>query len=269
MAKPAGQTSSTGAGGAGDAVTPQEINLEVDLGDEGGEGGDGTGGDGGDGNDGGTGTGLPDPSDTSTEAVVARALAAQETRFNAELDRRVNSAVDKVTKKLTRGKAKDDDEDDEGEDGDEGKGGKAGQPKVKSAPTGATSAQVRGARVAFREYLPDEIKILGTEEREIANELGLALIGSAARKPIDDDDELGEDVAKKVAAILKKARSFYSARTQAVLQRQGVVTPPANQGQSSNPGAGADTYAKSNQTALEKDRELFPDRYNPDGSRKQ
>lgn len=193
-----------------------------------------------------------DSSDSSTDggtdiqsridAAVDRALERATRAFEAETDRRVNQAL---AKQAGKGPAKTGTKDD-----DSGNGG--GQVTA--------TADVRGARIAFREYLPDTIKLLGTEERQIATEIGQSLIRSRAFDGFEDEDAVGREVATQTAEILKKARTFYSGRTKRVLEKQGALIPQSG-GQSSGGGGQKDTPENAYEAALRKDKELHPERY--------
>lgn len=160
-----------------------------------------------------------------------------------EIDRRVNSALKKV-----RGSGKPNDDED---DDDADKGGKA--PRQ-------AQADVRGARIAFREYLPEKIRFLSPEEKAMATEFGLTQINAAAAKGFDDEDETGRQIAESTVAFIKKARSYYSGRTKKALEKQGALRKD---------DSGQNVYGTkppgSTQTAFDraaaKDRELFPHRY--------
>jgi hypothetical protein len=232
--KPADQTSNNGASGAGDAV-----DLETPLVGEGtGSGsededdddddGDGTGGDAG-------------SIQAQIEAGIAAALPQIQKSFQSEMDRRINSALNRGGRKPA----------DKG--GDEENDDKGGQ-KV-------PAANVRGARIAFREYLPESIRLLSSEERSLANEFGQSLIQARALRGFDDEDEVGQEVATATAEFLKKARDLYSSRTKRILQQQGALKEQAD-GQSAHggdrkPDAMTDAFA----AAEKKDRELHPQRY--------
>lgn len=239
--KPADQQSTNGANGAGDAV-----DLETEL-----DGDEGTGADSGEDEDDdddsgaeGSGGGNGDIQSQIASAVAA-AVKKVEAKFNAETDRRVNQALAKQRKKLGV--------DDEEEDEDDG-----GKPKSRRKETPV--ADVRSARLAFRESLPEQIKILGPDERQLATEIGQALIRSRGFEGFDDADEVGEEVAAQTAELLKKARKFYSDRTKRVLEKSGALKEQPS-GQSGNGSGQPDTVANAYEAAKKRDMQLFPERY--------
>ena len=235
--KPADQASNQ-PNGSGDAVD-LNMDLDGDTNDSGAADGDAD-----EDEDGTGGSGNGDLSTQITAAVEAAMVIAQR-RFEAETDRRVNKALAKVQGK-GKPAAKDSDED---EDEDSGSGRQA-----------RPAADVRGARIAFREYLPDEIKLFSTEERQLATDFGQNLIRSKALEGFDDEDQMGLEAAKQTAAFLTRARNLYSSRTKRVLEKQGALVPQGG-GQSPSGGQAGQTAGNAFELALKKDRELFPERY--------
>ena len=229
--KPADQQSPNGESG-------EAIDLGVDLGDEGGAGGNDGEDDDDDNGEGGEGEGGKKTLEQLVAAGIAAALPQIQASFQSEMDRRINGAVKKVAGKTPAPKDGDNDED----------------------PVAAPVADVRGARVAFREYLPDEIKFFSTEERELGMAFGQSQIKAAALAGFDDEDEVGKNVATATAEFIKKARNLYSARTRRVLKQQGALKDqPA--GPAGTGGDAPDSLAAIRQAAEKKDRELFPERY--------
>lgn len=230
-----GAAGGNGSTGSGQQLSVEEL-LEADA--------DGVDGDaeGTDGDGEGDGTDSTDVAEIVRKAMEAflPKITDQTTR---EIDRRVNSALKEV--RQGAGKSK-----------DEGDGNADGGDK---APRMA-SADVRGARIAFREYLPEQIRFLSPEEKALATEFGLTQINAAAAKGFDDEDEAGRQAAETTVAFLKKARSYYSGRTKKALEKQGAIRKD---------GTGQNSYGTtppgSAQTAFDraekKNRELFPERY--------
>lgn len=231
--KPAGQTSTNGTNGAGDAV-----NLEEELDGDNGSGSNTEDEDEDDDSDDGDSADIGD----RIERAIAAALPQIQKGFQSEMDRRINSALNRTRKPAGKGGDNDEDE-------DSGNGRQA------------AAANVRGARIAFREYLPDSIRLLSSAERELANEFGQSLIQARAVRGFDDEDQVGQEVATATAEFLKKARDLYSSRTKRILQKQGALKDQDG-GQSAHggdrkPDGMADAYA----AAEKKDRELHPERY--------
>lgn len=230
--KPADQTSNNGANGAGDAV-----DLEVDL--DGDNNGSGSDDEDDDDDDAGSGTGDGSIADQINAAIVA-ALPQISQQFQSEMDRRINSALNKGRKPAPK------------DDDDNGQQTAPGQT--------APKADVRGARLAFREILPDSIKLLGDEERALANDFGQNLIRARALQGFDDEEQVGREAAVATAEFLKKARTFYSNRTKRVLEKSGALAAQGG-GQSPHGDAPPSTVAAAFEAAAKKDRELFPERY--------
>lgn len=213
-----------------------EDDDDVDDTDDGNDGG-------GDGDDGDEGSGDVVK---RMERLMERKLQEQRDALNAgfqrEMDRRINSALGKVRKGQKQ------DRNDEGNDD--------GDTSSESRPV---VADVRGARLAFRDYLPGEIRFLSPEEKQMATDFGLNLIRAQALKGFDDEDEAGREAAKATAAFLKKARGYYSGRTKKALEKQGVLKQEGSgQTYSSAPnGKVQDAFER----AKAKDRQLFPERY--------
>ncbi|QOP66156.1 hypothetical protein SEA_DANIELLEIGNACE_15 [Arthrobacter phage DanielleIgnace] len=239
--KPADQQSTNGANGAGDAV-----DLETELDDDEGTGADSEDDDEDDDDDSGAESSGGGSGDIQSQiaAAVAAAVKKVEQKFTAETDRRVNQALAKQRKKL--GVDEDDDDEDEGQ-------------KPKSRRNAQPAADIRSARLVFREELPEHIKILGPEERELANQIGQSLIRSRGFEGFDDADEVGEEAAAQTAQLLKKARDFYSGRTKRVLEKAGALKDQPS-GQSCN-GGGGKTVDNAFEAARKKDMELHPERY--------
>lgn len=233
--KPADQSSNNGAGSAGDAV-----DLEAALGTDGTDGASEDEDDEGDeGDEGEQGGGSTDIASVVAAAVTAQ-MGAINRQFQAEMDRRINSALSKGGRKPAK---KDDDEEGEQVTGQAG-----------------TASDVRGARLAFREYLPESIRFLSSEERALANEFGQNMIRARAHAGFEDEDEAGREVAVATAEFLKKSRSLYSSMTKRALEKQGALIAQGG-GQAPGGKIPPNGVAASFEAAEKKDRELFPERY--------
>ncbi|QGJ96461.1 hypothetical protein SEA_BEATUSCOMEDENTI_22 [Arthrobacter phage BeatusComedenti] len=163
-----------------------------------------------------------DTDGSDVAALVAQgiqaAMPALMQGVTSEIDRRINSAISKTTRK-----------------------GGTVQPSAGGGSTVTTSQDlVRGARMSFREYLPGEIKLLSNEERKLATDYANGLLAQAAAKGFDDDDATGREVAEKTAAFLKSSRKLYTERTKKALERSGALKPQTG-GQSGGTGGTTDT----------------------------
>lgn len=81
----------------------------------------------------------------------------------------------------------------------------------------------REARLAYKEFIGDRIKFQSAEERAAASELALGLIAAEIAKGADNEDEIGEVVAEKVATRILGLRRHYDTRTKAQLRTQGLL----------------------------------------------
>lgn len=235
-----------GTDGSTDDQQDQDLDLDADEDLD----GDGTGGTGDD----------DDDSDDSVEAQVRRGLAAAlpeiQRSFQSEMDRRINRVVKKLKPAARPADGQDDDED------DEPPARQRSRTQRTAARAGAPESDERGARVAFREYLPGQIKFLSEEERQGALRFGQLLILEESRKGFDDEDMVGRDVAQRVAEHVKSNRKFYSERTKRTLERQGALVKQEGNG---GGGGGAGTPPASTDAAWkaaeERRRKMFPHQF--------
>lgn len=213
-----------------DAVTDDEIDLAAHADEDGDEDGD----DDEDGSDGGTGvgTGTQDIASIVSKAVT-EALAAQARATESEIDRRINGALTKQRKAPA---------------GDDGAGAQT--------PAAAPAADIRGARLAFREYLPSEMKFLSTEERKMATEYGMSLLKVAAAEGFTDEDTAGKKAAEQTALFFQKSRQFYSKRTKDALAKQGALKQQGG-GQTGGGTATTPDVQASAANAAERRQRLF------------
>lgn len=181
------------------------LDEEADQGGDGGDGGDG-------GSDGGDGGQETQPDAALVAAIVGQVTTALEARFDAIADRRVNAIVKEVRKQ----------------------GGTqtppAGQQQQEQPPaSGIDQGVLRGARLAYREYVGSEIKFLGNEERDFAADLAARILQErvAAAGSDADEDRIGRDVARDVGKQVKDLRKFYEGRTVAALKRKGLLPEEA------------------------------------------
>lgn len=222
MAQKKNQTSAGDKGGNGTGTPGQEDQnlqdlLEADAdGDNDADGTDeGNGGGEGGGDGEGEGNGGTDIA-SIVRNTLRELLPEIQSETNREIDRRVNGALNKVRRPGTKPPAQ------QSKDEDEGGNDMPGTPV----------ADIRGARMSFREYLPDSIRFLSPEEKALATEYGLNMIGAKALSGFEDEDAVGKEVATKTAEFLKKSRTYYSERTKRALQKQGALKQDASGQQS-------------------------------------
>lgn len=231
-----GQGDGGGGDGSGGAAGAGSIlDAEADLG-EGGDGsgaGDGAGGDGG--QDAGAGSGQAfDP-------------AAFSQQMEDLISRRLDSAINTISRRLggQSGQGGGQGGGGEGGSGGQGGGGNGGEGgtgdgggQQQNQPTGPSSADVREARMTYRDYVGGEMKFLGNEERDFAQVLANGLLREALGRG-DDPETAGTAVAKEVAKQIKGLRSHYEGKVLAGLRRNGTIpaTGPATAGQPL-PGSG-------------------------------
>ena len=165
-------------------------------------------------------------------AGIQTAMPAIMQGVTSEIDRRINSALGKRNRNNGNQQQNDQQQNDS-------QGG---------GTVGASPAEIRGARLSFREYLPGEIKLLSSEERKLANEYGGHLINARAAQGFDDDDQVGREVAEATAKFLKGARNLYSTRTKRLLEKNGALKDQPG-GQSGNPGGGSTDVKNAAQAA--------------------
>ena len=162
------------------------------------------GGDDGDSEDGGGGTDVAE--------IVKQVTAALEDKFDSIADRRVNALLKEARKGSQKPK--------------EDQSDKAGDSKQES-----NTGDIREARLAYREYVSDEIKFLGNEEREHAMTLAQGLIHQQVEVLGADPDTAGREAAKTVAKQIKSLRKHYESRTITALKRSGALPEDARPGQ--------------------------------------
>lgn len=207
-------TNGTGtAGGSGSLLEADADNLDDDASTK----GDETGSDG--------KADKADGSQVDVDKLTADVEARLDKRLESLFDRRINA----VLKEIRKGNAPASD-------------GKGDAPKDdQQAPRTAAADQSlpRAARLAYREYVADEIRFISTEERSHATELANAMIGDLARRDeLDDEDRAGRQVATQVAKQIKSLRAHYEARTTAALRKRGLLTGEVRQGQPVPGGSG-------------------------------
>lgn len=202
------------------------------LDDEADNGGDDGGDDGSDDGSGGV----------DVDEIVAQVTKALEAKFDSIADRRVNAIVKEVRKQQKPAGEEDKKDDSE-------------------KSSGPSDADVREARLAYREYVGDSgVKFLGDVERNHAMTLAKGMIPGLLAQGLDPD-EAGRKAADDVASTIKSLRKHYESKTLAALKRQGqIADDTSGTGQAVRTGTGkpgADSMLKKGQS---KAAEMFADR---------
>lgn len=144
-----------------------------------------------------------DDEDDLVERVVDALESRLESRFDSIADRRVNALLKEIRK--------------------QGSGSQSEKPK-KSESSGRSGGDVRAARLAAREYLSDEIdKFVSADERKQAMDLVALEVEVAVGRGDDDEDEIGREVAQRVAERVRSARKMYGDKTRSDLKRRGAL----------------------------------------------
>jgi hypothetical protein len=204
--------------------------LDGDDGDDGGTGGD-DGGDG-DGADDGDGNG----STVDADAIAAALEKRLESRFDSIADRRVNALLKEIRKQAGSGGGSGG-----GNDGGDAGGADDGDSGRTNRSGGIDPTVLRGARLAYREYVSGELKPISNVERDFATDLANLMLPSLIAKAGDDadDDAIGRDVAKQVGEKVLALRKHYEDKTVAALKRRGMlkdVDPSQQGGGTTRPG---------------------------------
>lgn len=137
------------------------------------------------------------------------------------------------------------------------------QPESHGGGRGASPADVREARMVYREYVGDKITFVGDEERQFAADLAAALLPGMLEAGADVETA-GQQVATQVAERVKSTRQFYQRKTIKALQQRGVLPEDFRPGQppkgTTQPGG-----AQSWKAGEERARAMYGDRI-PQGS---
>lgn len=117
-------------------------------------------------------------------------------------------------------------------------GQQQGQATQEAARPVADTGAVREARLAYREYVGDQIRFVSAVEREHAQRLATNLL-HGRRNDIDDPDQVGRDVASEVAKTITDLRSHYRELTIKQAKKKGLWRDePDPQAGAQLPGAG-------------------------------
>lgn len=176
-------------------------------------------------------------------------LTAQD--VESAIDRRINAVLREIRQdrgQTSRGR------------GQQQAGGSSNRTEQQT-PAGPSREDMREARAAYREFVADEVRFLGNEERDFARAVAEARIRAGIARG-DDPDDVGRDVAAEVAAEVKGLREFYEARVVSALKRKGLLpaTTGSKQqaGQKVTPtGQAGSSWSKGESRA----KSLFADRF--------
>lgn len=179
-------------------------------------------------------------------------------QVESALDRRINAVIREVRKQRNN-----DDDDDDDDRGQRRRGGQKSNRSQKQTPTGPSREDVREARSTYREFVADEIRFLGNEEREFARSIAEAQISRGLNRG-DDPEDVGREVAEAVASDVKRVREFYEARTVAALRRKGVLPKKSGSTQQAQQAGGGQVGGSGSdwQKGQSKAKEMFADRLN-------
>lgn len=170
---------------------------------------------------------APDADDDEDDSDDKKEPKFDEAALLAKVESRIDSRLNVVLREIRK------------QNGQQDGSKKTAQKQALKDQEDAPTADVRGARLAFRDYLGDEgLKFLGAEERRFATDLGQALIKARALDGFDDEDEVGREVAKEVSEKIKSLRTYYERSTKTALRRQGLL-PDQKGGQQAAGTAGA------------------------------
>lgn len=144
-------------------------------------------------------------------------------KVESRLDRRINAVLREIRKGRDNGRQ-------QRGDGSQPQRRQPQQPEV-------PAVDVRSVKIAYRDYIADEVKFVSREEREAAATLANGLIAQQIAAGGDDEDEIGSEVAKAVGETIRGLRKHYEERTKAALKRQGLLAD-AKGGQGGTAGKG-------------------------------
>lgn len=137
-----------------------------------------------------------------------------------------------------------------------------GQQEQQQQPQAGSPAvspgDLREARLVYREYVTDQIRFVGDEERAFAADLATSMIPGLLEKGLDIEDA-GRQVAQEVAARVKKTRTFYQQQTIKALQQRGALPEDYRPGQP--PKGPAQTTGSQNwKSGEDRARQMYADR---------
>lgn len=173
-----------------------------------------------------------DDSDALVDRIVTAVGETVLPKVNAEIDRRINQAL--------------------------GKSRREKQPSQPSRESGPSRDDVREARIAYRDYVSEEIKFAGVAERKVAGDLAPGLLRAALENG-DDPEDAGRKVATAVAGSVRDLRKHYQKQVLAGLTKRGLLDPTALKSGQPRPGK-KDSDASSMTSGSEKARQMLAHR---------
>lgn len=141
-------------------------------------------------------------------------------RLDKAVEDRVGSALRGIrrdVRRLQRGNSTDD------------RGRKPRRDREDDRADRVPEADIRGARMAAKEYLSDEIEFLNADERALAMDMVRGEIAELATEGFDDEDEVGQEVARKVARRVKQTRKLYESSVVKRARRRGTASDRGGQ----------------------------------------
>lgn len=205
---------------------------------------------------GGTGQTGTGPQQQTAQPATADEIARI---VESTVDRRINAVLREVRGQGGSGQQGQQQGGQQGQSAEQG-GGQQQQTSGQAAPAGPTAADLREARLVYREYVQDEVQFLGTVEREHASTLAGALIQERLQRG-DDHETAGREAAKTVASTVKNLRQHYEQQTIAALQRRGLLPKDGRgPGQQPVPGPQAPGDQSSFAAGATKAATMFADR---------
>lgn len=117
---------------------------------------------------------------------------------------------------------------------------KQGDKQVETVASGGSGNDVRAMKLAAREYLTDEIRFLGADERSFAMDLVNSLCVSKPNVGADEETA-GREIASEVAARVKAVRKMYETSTVAALKKKGALSDRAGTALKQDSAGGSST----------------------------
>lgn len=217
-----------GQGGSGQSGSGSNMDPEG----EGGKGGEGGGGE---------GEGAkPDPTKPVTFADFERIQAERDQKMFDRLADSSGKQIKNALKEALGDKKPAGDKGGQGQgDGKGGEGAKAGPSEEDIARAEADRKRlVRDSRAATRDVLSETVKFMGNFEREDAMHDASGLISGLVAAGEQDEEKIGQAVAKEVKERLEARRKFYEERVTANYKRKGLLVETPGQGTGGSAGAG-------------------------------
>jgi hypothetical protein len=136
--------------------------------------------------------------------------------FQSEVDRRVNQVVSTLRGEMARLGSQ-----------QPPSAAQPPQPAAVPSPVGppqqVSNADLREARMVYREYVNESLQFLGPQERALAQDLSQAQLLSAVQSGMDPDTA-GRHVASQVTSRITEARGMYEQSVLNALRRSGQLT---------------------------------------------